>query len=55
MKKGKPSTSFVLKITMYPSVYYNYAILLSTLGKWDELKELLDRHDRSWNYEIHDL
>ena len=28
---------------MYPSVYYNYAILLSTLGKWNELKELLDQ------------
>ena len=27
---------------MYPSVYYNYAVLLSTLGKYDELKELLD-------------
>ena len=27
---------------MYPSVYYNYAILLSTLGKWEELKSLLD-------------
>ncbi|NNM23313.1 MAG: tetratricopeptide repeat protein [Flavobacteriaceae bacterium] len=31
------------KTPMYPSVYYNYAILLSTLGKWDELKDLLDR------------
>jgi len=30
------------KAPLYPSVYYNYAILLSTLGKWDELKELLD-------------
>ena len=30
------------KSPMYPSVYYNYAILLSTLGKWNELKELLD-------------
>ena len=28
---------------MYPSVYYNYAILLSTLNKWDVLKELLDK------------
>ena len=28
---------------MYPSVYYNYAILLSTLNKWDTLKELLDK------------
>jgi len=31
------------KSPMYPSVYYNYAVLLSTLGKYDELKELLDR------------
>jgi tetratricopeptide (TPR) repeat protein len=31
------------KSPMYPSVYYNYAILLSTLNKWDELKDLLDR------------
>lgn len=31
------------KSPMYPSVYYNYAILLSTLGKYDELKDLLDR------------
>ncbi len=30
------------KSPMYPSVYYNYAVLLSTLGKWKELKELLD-------------
>ena len=30
------------KSPMYPSVYYNYAVCLSTLGKWDELKELLD-------------
>lgn len=30
------------KSPMYPAVYYNYSILLSTLGKWDELKELLD-------------
>jgi tetratricopeptide (TPR) repeat protein len=27
----------------YPAVYYNYAILLSTLEKYDELKELLDK------------
>ena len=27
---------------MYPPVYYNYSVLLSTLGKYDELKELLD-------------
>jgi Tfp pilus assembly protein PilF len=31
------------KSPMYPAVYYNYSILLSTLGKWDELKDLLDR------------
>ena len=31
------------KSPMYPPVYYNYAILLSTLGKFDELKELLDK------------
>ena len=30
------------KSPMYPAVYYNYAVLLSTLGKYDELKELLD-------------
>ncbi len=31
------------KSPLYPSVYYNYAVLLSTLGKYDELKELLDQ------------
>lgn len=30
------------KTPMYPSVYYNYAVCLSTLGKFDELKNLLD-------------
>ncbi|MGV6829264.1 MAG: hypothetical protein ACWA45_07700 [Flavobacteriales bacterium] len=30
------------KSPMYPAVYYNYSILLSTLGKYDELKELLN-------------
>lgn len=30
------------KSPMYPPVYYNYSILLSTLGKYDELKDLLD-------------
>ena len=30
------------KSPMYPAVYYNYAVLLSTLAKYDELKELLD-------------
>ena len=31
------------KSPMYPAVYYNYAVLLSTLGKYPELKDLLDR------------
>ncbi len=31
------------KSPLYPSVYYNYAILLSTLGRYDDLAELLDR------------
>ena len=31
------------KSPMYPAVYFNYAVLLSTLGKYDELKELLDK------------
>lgn len=31
------------KSPMYPAVYYNYSILLSTLEKWDELKDLLDK------------
>ena len=31
------------KSPMYPAIYYNYSVLLSTLGKWDELKELLDQ------------
>ncbi len=30
------------KSPMYPAVYYNYAVFLSTLGKYDDLKELLD-------------
>lgn len=30
------------KSPMYPAVYYNYAVLLSTLGKFKELRELLD-------------
>lgn len=30
------------KSPMYTAVYYNYAILLSTLGKYTELKKLLD-------------
>ena len=31
------------KSPLYPAVYYNYAVLLSNLGKWEELKELLDQ------------
>ncbi len=31
------------KSPLYPSAYYNYAILLSTLEKWEELQELLDQ------------
>jgi len=31
------------KSPMYPAVYYNYSILLSTLGKFNELKDLLDK------------
>jgi len=31
------------KSPMYPAVYYNYSILLSTLGKWSELEALLDK------------
>lgn len=31
------------KSPMYPAIYYNYAVLLSTLRKWDELKALLDQ------------
>tara|TARA_R110002072_G_scaffold261258_1_gene419859 strand:- start:10407 stop:10901 length:495 start_codon:yes stop_codon:yes gene_type:complete len=30
------------KSPMYPAVYYNYAVLLSTLGKYEELTTLLD-------------
>ncbi|NND64166.1 MAG: hypothetical protein HKN48_13330 [Flavobacteriaceae bacterium] len=43
-EKGETLYKLCLEKTpMYPSVYYNYAILLSTLGKWDALKDLLDR------------
>ncbi|HAT66633.1 MAG TPA: hypothetical protein DCS66_18905 [Flavobacteriaceae bacterium] len=43
-EKGETLYKLCLEKTpMYPSVYYNYAILLSTLGKYDELKELLDQ------------
>lgn len=31
------------KSPMYPAIYYNYSVLLSTLGKYDELKDLLDQ------------
>ncbi|MFD0862314.1 tetratricopeptide repeat protein [Sungkyunkwania multivorans] len=31
------------KSPLYPSVYYNYAVLLSTLGKYEELEELLEK------------
>ncbi len=31
------------KSPMYPAVYYNYSVLLSTLGKYDELKNLLNK------------
>ena len=31
------------KSPMYPAVYYNYAVLLSTLRKYDALKALLDK------------
>ena len=42
-EKGETLYKLCLEKTpMYPSVYYNYPILLSTLGKWGELKELLD-------------
>lgn len=30
------------KSPLYPAVYYNYAVLLSTLGRFDDLKALLD-------------
>ena len=43
-EKGETLYKLCLEKTpMYPSVYYSYAILLSTLGKYDELKELLDQ------------
>ncbi|WP_203293086.1 tetratricopeptide repeat protein [Luteirhabdus pelagi] len=43
-EKGETLYKLCLEKTpMYPAVYYNYSILLSTLGKWDELKELLDK------------
>ena len=43
-EKGETLYKLCIENTpMYPSVYYNYAILLSTLNKWDELKALLDK------------
>ncbi|MCW5519673.1 tetratricopeptide repeat protein [Aureitalea sp. L0-47] len=43
-EKGETLYKLCLEKTpMYPAVYYNYAILLSTLGKWDDLKALLDK------------
>ena len=43
-EKGETLYKLCLEKTpMYPSVYYNYAILLSTLNKWDDLKALLDK------------
>lgn len=42
-EKGETLYKLCLEKTpLYPAVYYNYAILLSTLKKYDELKELLD-------------
>jgi len=31
------------KSPLYPAVYYNYAVMLSTLGKYTELSEILDQ------------
>lgn len=43
-EKGETLYKLCLEKTpMYPAVYYNYSVLLSTLNKWDELKELLDK------------
>ncbi len=43
-EKGETLYKLCLEKTpLYPAVYYNYSILLSTLGKWAELKDLLDR------------
>ena len=42
-EKGETLYKLCLEKTpLYPPVYYNYAVLLSTLGKYDELKDLLD-------------
>ena len=42
-EKGETLYKLCLEKTpLYPAVYHNYAILLSTLGKFDELKKLLD-------------
>lgn len=43
-EKGETLYKLALeKSPNYPAVYYNYAVLLSTLGKYDELKMLLDK------------
>ncbi len=43
-EKGETLYKLALeKSPMYPSVYYNYAVCLSTLGRFDDLKELLDK------------
>ncbi|GHC54795.1 tetratricopeptide repeat protein [Ulvibacter litoralis] len=42
-EKGETLYKLCLEKTpLYPAVYYNYAVLLSTLGKFDDLKKLLD-------------
>ena len=42
-EKGETLYKLALeKSPMYTSVYYNYAVCLSTLGKYKELKDLLD-------------
>ena len=42
-EKGETLYKLCLEKTpLYPPVYYNYSVLLSTLGKYDELKDLLD-------------
>ncbi|MCR9181372.1 MAG: hypothetical protein NXH73_00450 [Flavobacteriaceae bacterium] len=43
LEKGETLYKLALeKSPLYTATYYNYAILLSTLGKYNELKELLD-------------
>ena|SRR5690606_13527859 len=42
-EKGETLYNIALeKSPMYTATYYNYAVLLSTVGKFDKLKELLD-------------